>query len=98
MLDQRVLDFHRADPDTTDLEHVVAAAGVPQEPVGVGGVLVAGADPVALDGVPGLVMLVPIGGAGRIAFDQQVANLTRGYRLPVVIDDLRLIPRDGLPR
>ena len=75
--DQRVLDFDRADPQAADLEHVVGAPGVPVEPVGVLRVLVAGADPVPFDRVLGLLVLVPVAGADRIAADPQVADLAR---------------------
>jgi hypothetical protein len=64
VIDQHALDFHGTDPDAAGLQHVVAAAAVPVIPVGVAVVLVAGADPFALDRRLGLLVLVPVIRAG----------------------------------
>src|SRR5207247_586009 len=42
--------------------------------------------------VPGLVVLVPVAGADRVALDQQIANLALGHDLIVVVDELRFVP------
>src|SRR5207245_6527378 len=69
------LHLDRGNPLAGDLEHVVGPAGVPEEAVAVTDVFITGADPIALDGPLGLLVLVPVVGTGGIAFDQQVADL-----------------------
>ncbi len=41
----------------------------------------------ALKSFLGFLMLIPITGASRISFDQQIANLSRSHQLAIVIDD-----------
>ena len=53
MGDQRALDLERRHPDAGHLEHVVAAAAEGVAAVGVANVFVAGAGPVALEGLSG---------------------------------------------
>ena len=98
MLDQCVFDLDRADPDTPDLEHVVGAAGVPQEAVLVLCVLVAGPYPVALDGVLGLVVLVPVERARRIALYEQIADPASRRGPAVVVQERCFVARDRLAR
>src|SRR5882724_11556999 len=87
VLQQHALHFHRAYPHPFDLHHVLRAAYIPIVAVLIAIVLVPGAKPVSLDGVLTLFVLVPVGGANRIAFDQKTANLTVGDGLAIFIDD-----------
>ena len=73
--DQRGLDLEGADPDAADLEHVVGAALVAVEALGIAEVLVAGARPFALEGAARLRALVPVALGGGRAADQQLAGL-----------------------
>ena len=98
MLDQAVLDFDRADPDAADLEHVVAAPGVPEEAVGVLPVSVAGPDPAPLDRVAGLVVLVPVAGARGVAPHEQVADVADVDRLSGVVASRASYPGTTLAR
>src|SRR5216684_2887909 len=98
MLDQRVFDFDRTDPDAANLEHVVAAAGVPQKAVLVFGVLVASTDPLAFDGVARLVVLVPVARTRGVALNEQVADFADRHRLTVIVEDPRLVARYGFAR
>ena len=67
-----------------------------EESLLVDGILVAGADPVAVDRVLRLFVLVPVAGAGGVAADQQVADVARGDRGAAFVDDPRLVPgNDG---
>ena len=52
----------------------------------------------ALDGVFGLLVLVPVRGAGRVTFDQQVADLADPNGLAIVVQDLRFVARHWLAR
>ena len=75
MRDEGRFHLDGGDPDPADLEHVVAASGVPVEAVGVAAVLVSGAEPLARErSLRGLV-LVPVEGHDRVAAHEQVADL-----------------------
>ena len=58
--------------------------------------LITGADPVPLDGALGPLVLVPVVGAGAIAFDQQVVDGAVGDIGPGLIDNPRLVSRHQL--
>src|SRR5204863_7443057 len=70
---------------------VVAAPGVPVEAVRVLRVAVAGADPLALDRRPRLLLLVPIARARRIAADPQIPESAAGDRLAVFVAHRRRV-------
>ena len=98
VLEQRVFDFRGADPDAADLQHVVGAAGKPEEAVLVLPVLVAGPDPVAGNRVLRLFVPVPVKRTRRVALDQQIADLARRDRAAVLVDEPRLVAGDdGTP-
>src|SRR6478672_1593893 len=90
---QRVLDLYWTHPQTADLEHVVRPARVPEVTVGVLRVLVAGADPAALDRLVGLLGLVPVARARRLAVDPQVADLAAPDRLATIVDQPGVVAR-----
>src|SRR5205085_2322670 len=96
VFDERVLDLHRADPDPAHFQHVIGAAGIPVEAVGVAIELVAGADPLALDRVLGAFVLVPVVGAGAVALDQEVAHGAIGDVDARIVDDPCFVARDQL--
>ena len=77
MLDERRLDLDRRDPDAAHLQHVVAAAVVPEVAVRVLVVLVPGLDPRAEERLLRLVVLVPVVGHRRVAAHAEVADLAR---------------------
>ena len=62
VFEQDVFNLHRADPDATNLEHVVGAAGEPVVSVLILIKLIAGAKPVAMDGLLRALVPVPVGG------------------------------------
>src|SRR5207248_6592178 len=96
VFDQRVLDLHRAYPDATHFQHVIRAAGVPVVAIGISGELVAGADPMAFDGVLCPLVLVPVVGARAVALDHQVADRPDRNILTGLVDDARLVSRHQL--
>ena len=67
MLHKNILNFYGAYPHALDLHHVVIAAHVPVVALSIAIVFVAGADPVALNGLFRLLMLVPVIRADGIA-------------------------------
>ena len=95
MLDQAVLDLAGADAVARRLEHIVAAALVPEVAVGIAQGLVAGAAPVA--GVLGLGggLVLPVAqeedGVGvamqRRSGSRHVAGYATGHSWPFVVDD-----------
>src|SRR5262245_27963778 len=97
MREQRVLDLDRADPLSADLEHVVAAAAVPVETVGILAVAVARAHPFALDRRFRLLVLVPVRGAQRIAAHPEIPHLAGGHRLLPLVEDRGGVARDDQP-
>src|SRR5439155_2334861 len=96
VFNQGVLDLDRAHPDPTDLQHVIRAAGIPVIALGITVELVAGSDPVPFDRVLGPLVLVPVIGAGAVAFDQQVADGPVRYIIARLVDDPRLVSRHEL--
>ena len=96
MFHQRVLDFDRTHPDPTNFQHVVRAAGIPVVALGIAVELVARSDPVPFDRVLGPLVLVPVVGAGAVAFDQQVADGPVRYIVARLVDDPRLVSRHEL--
>src|SRR5208337_4820793 len=94
---QRRLDLHRAHPLPRDFQHVVGAARVPKVAIGILVVLVAGTDPVAFDGLLGLLVFVPVVGAGAVAADDQAAGLAYADRLIVLVEDFGFVSGDHLP-
>src|SRR5206468_9516426 len=88
-----VLDFDRADPDSTHLQHVVRAAGIPVIALRIAVELIAGSDPVAFDGVFRPFVFVPVVGAGAVTLDQQVAHRPVRHIRARLINDLSLVAR-----
>jgi len=72
--DERALDFCRAEPEALDLEEIVGATGVPEKSIFVLKVFIAGAEPLADEGVFCSFVLIPIAGAEGIALDPKVAD------------------------
>ncbi len=70
MGDQCSLYLHGRDPLTTDLEHVVGTTAVPVVAIGILIVFVTGVNPVAVDYVFGLFVLVPVVGGCAISLNQ----------------------------
>src|SRR5438876_2943582 len=96
MLQQRGLDLDRRDPETADLDHVVASSLVPVEAVLVDAVSVAGEEPLAEDRAFRLLVLRPIEREGAVALDVEITGLALGHRPAFVIEDLQLVARHGL--
>src|SRR6516162_4554494 len=97
MLEQSVLDLNGAYPHAFYLHHVVGAAHIPVIAVSVSVVFVSGAQPVALNGLFRLFMLVPVARADRIALDEQIAGFAFWNWLSVFVDDAGLITIKHLP-
>src|SRR5947207_13973111 len=97
MGDERVFDFDRTDPQPAHLQHVVRAARIPEKPLFVLRVLVAGADPVPLDRVLRLLVLVPVAGADRVASEPEIPDLVRIDRHAIVVEDAALVAVDDPP-
>src|SRR5712692_5238988 len=95
MLHQDAFDLGRAHPRTTDLEHVVGPAIEPVVTLVVLMKLVTSRNPMALDGLFGFVLTVPITCANRIALDPQIANFARRYWLPLVVQDFHFTAGNG---
>src|SRR5205814_9612558 len=66
--------------------------------VGILPVLVAGLDPGSEERLLRLVVLVPVVGHDRIAFDPQVADLALRHGVSLVVDDDRLVARHRFSR
>src|SRR5712671_3367012 len=98
MREQRALDLERRDIDAADLEHVIGAAAIGEVAVFALDVFVAAARPLAEEGRPAALAVVPVeGGAGRPG-DLELADLTRLDRQPRLIDEADGIARNRLPR
>ena len=97
MLTQYALDLHRTDPHATDFKHVISASGVPEIAAFILVVLVPGSDPMTLDCVLSLFVLVPIAGTSGVGLHEQIANLSLGNALVVVVHDPGLEPGNDLP-
>ena len=89
-----VLHFHRADTLPADLQKVVGETREPVVTVGVLRVLVASAQPSAFDGVAREVVPIPVPGTDRVAPDPEVADLAGRRRLPVAIENARILAGD----
>src|SRR6267143_2944652 len=70
MLDQRALNLNGADPHAAHFQHVVGSSRVPKISLFILVVLVASPDPMALNCVFGLLMLVPIVSTGGVGANQ----------------------------
>src|SRR5262249_44322850 len=97
MLQQSTLDLHRAYPHAFDLHHVVGAADVPVIAIAIAVILIACAQPVALDGFFRLLVLIPVSSANRIAFNEQIADFAVGNRLSCLVDYASLVTVEDLP-
>src|SRR5581483_10199109 len=84
-------DFYWAYPHALHLHHVVITAYIPVVTVRVAIVFVPSADPVALDDLFGLLMLVPVAGADGVTFNEQASDLTIRNVIAILIHDARLI-------
>src|SRR5580698_6429879 len=87
MLEEFILDFNRADPGSADFQHVIGAAAVPEVSVGILIIAVAGAKPIAGDGVFGFFVLVPIASARGVGLDDEVPHRSGRDGLIIFIDD-----------
>src|SRR5262249_10461636 len=96
MFDQHALNLYWTDPYAAALQHVVGASGIPEEAVGILVILVAGADPVAFDGVLGALVLVPVEGTGAVGFHQKIADIALLHGLIIFIDDASFVAGDDL--
>lgn len=95
--DERGLDLDRRHPDAAHLEHVVRAAAVGVVAVLVEGVLVAAARPGAMEGVLGLLALVPVHERRGRAADLELAELARlGDDVALVIEEAHLVAGNRL--
>src|SRR6516164_1759080 len=90
MLQENALDFYGTHPNTADFQHVIRASGIPEVAVVVLIVFVTGANPMAFDGVLGLLVLVPVISADRVGLHDQIANLSWRKLSIVVIDNASL--------
>src|SRR5262249_55154369 len=86
VLRQGRLELDRGEPDSSDLQHVVAAAGMPEVAVLVLAVAVARADPVPAHRAAGGLGFLPVEGHRRIAAYQEIAGLAR-LDVPVALYD-----------
>src|SRR5579863_10440361 len=91
MQHQRRLDLDRRDPDATDLEHVVGAAGEVIVAVGVAHVLVAGLQPSADKGAAGGVAIVPVAGRERGPAAPEVAGFAVAGLVAVLVTQRKLV-------
>src|SRR6266852_6239074 len=98
MGDQRRLDFDGRNPLAAYLQHIVRATTIPVVPVGVLVILIAGVNPVAVNGIFGLLMLVPVVGGGAIAANEQVADLAPCNSVSAFIGNQRLVAGHQLAR
>src|SRR5258707_13712907 len=74
MLNQNALNLRRAYPGSADLEHVVGPAIEPVVPVAILMELIAGTNPIALDGLLGSLVAVPLSRAKYFALLPQIAK------------------------
>lgn len=94
VLEQQIFNFHRADPNAAHLEHVVGAAGEPVVAVLILIKLIAGAKPVAVDGLLGAFVTVPVSGARGVAFEPKGSDFAGGNGMAVLIEDFRVVAGD----
>src|SRR5712692_259762 len=94
MLQERRLDLDRRRPQPAHLDHVVGATLVPVEAVRIDAIAIAREEPFSEHRPLGLLMLGPVERERAVAFDVEVAGLTRWYRFPLVVEDLQLITGD----
>ena len=87
MGDQRFLHLKRGDPDTADLQHLIAAALEAKVAVGIAGVGVAGVGPFTLKRAPRLDALVPVALGRAVAADDQFAGFAVRHRPVMFIDN-----------
>src|SRR6266446_5938369 len=96
MLDQHALNLNGADPHAAHFQHVVGSSRVPKISVFILIVLAARPDPMALNRVFGLLMLVPVVSTGRVGLNQKIADFTLHNRPVVVVHDSGLEPGNNL--
>ncbi len=96
MGDQAALDLDRRAPDAADLQHIVAAAVVDEEAVGILAIGVTGVEPALDHCLGGLLGLVPVVLGRRFRADPQPPAGAPRHRLAVLVDDLDLIARHRL--
>src|SRR5262249_53252108 len=95
---ERALDLERRDPDAADLEHVVGAARVSEEAVGVAHVAIAGARPRAVERREASLALVPVARARRWAAHPERALFAVAHRLAQVVQEFPVVAGAGLSR
>src|SRR5258708_34314831 len=96
MLEQGAFNFNRADPHAFDFQHVVGPSHIPVITVSVAVIFVAGAQPLSAESLFRLLVLVPIAGAGGIAFDPEIADLAVGDWQVVLVDYAAFIAGEDL--
>src|SRR6187200_896844 len=94
MLDECVLDLDRTHPQSSDLEHVVGSTRIAEIAGLILRVLVAGPQPLALEGILRPFVLVPVERTRRIAANPQVANLARCDRNAGIVENPRVVSAD----
>src|SRR5579859_7882429 len=98
MGNQRILDLHWRDPLAAHLEHIIRTASIPVETVFILIILIASVNPVAINRVFGLFVLVPILRSDAVATNQQVADIALWHGLPCLVGNHCLIAGYQLAR
>src|SRR6185437_8109204 len=96
VFDKSVFEFDGAYPETVDLEHIVGAPGIPEVPILILVILIPGVEPVALESILALFMLVPIAGTDGVALDEQVADFADGNRTAMLVHQAGLAAGNNL--
>ena len=96
MRDQSRLDLGRRDIDTTDLQHVVGAAGVDIIAVFVAAILVAAQRPLPLERPFAALNVIPVVLGAGWPRDLQLADLALPGGSPLVVDQAHVIAGDRL--
>src|SRR5258708_24476837 len=91
MRDEHALHLDRRDPLPTHLEHVIGTTAIPVIALGILVILVPSMNPVAVDDILGLFVLVPIVRGRAVPTNQQIADLTLGYCVPALIGNQSLV-------
>src|SRR5262249_12102833 len=94
--DEGAFNFGGAKPAAVDFEEVVGTAGVPEVAIFVLIILVAGAEPRAVEDGFAALVLIPVPGADGVAFHEQVADFIGPNHLAVFIDDFGFVSRNEL--
>src|SRR6266487_1690434 len=96
MGDKRSLYLYRRNPLSTYLQHIVGATAIPEVSAGIFVILVACMNPVAIDNILGLLVLVPIICSCAVSAYQQIANIALLYRVTTFVGNQCLVARHKL--